>query len=146
MKEQIYAFIGIDPIVIDDHKVVLAQRGPEAEVEIGKWHIPGALVKTGERLEDAIKRSVREKTGLEVEPYFNNLENSFIRFYDNPSREPRYHDIAFSFLCKVVGGTIAPGPRMTDVRAFSVEEIEGLEIGFDHKQILFDGLKKLGLA
>lgn len=48
MKErQEFVYIGVDPIILEGDKVVLGQRAQGAEVEIGKWHIPGALVKVG---------------------------------------------------------------------------------------------------
>ncbi len=144
LKDQQFAFIGVDPIIVHEGKIVLAQRGEGSEVDIDKWHIPGALVKAGETLREALKRAVKEKTNLDIDLLIDGESfASFVKFYDTPTREPRYHDVAMSFLCKVVGGEMKPGPRMTDVKAFAIEEIETLEIGFDHKQIVLDGINKL---
>ncbi len=143
LKDQQFAFIGVDPIIVDNGKIVLARRGAEAEVHVGEWHIPGALVLAGETLSEALKRAIKEKTGLEIELLREEPMNSFVAFYDTPTREPRYHDVAMSFLCRVVGGQMKPGPRMTEVKAFTPNELKTLTIGFDHRQIVLDAVDKL---
>lgn len=102
-----------------------------------------SIGKSGETLADALKRSVKDKTGLEIELLTGEPYSSFVSFYDTPTREPRYHDVAMSFLCKVSGGTKVPGARMSDVKSFSEAEIEEIEIGFDHRQIIMDGIRRL---
>ena len=49
----------------DEPRVVLIQRGrPPMQ---GTWTLPGGRVERGEGLHDALRREVREETGLEVE-------------------------------------------------------------------------------
>ncbi len=142
MDGQIYSFVGVDPIVFtDDRKIILARRGSDAGAEVGKWHIPGALVKVGETLDVALQRAVLEKTNVQIEPFYAPLAKSFVAMYDGLDREPRYRDIALSFLCRYIGGNMHPGARMAEVRAFDVSELDRLDIGFDHRKILSDAVE-----
>ena len=67
-----------------------------------EFSFPGGLVEKGESLEEALKREVREETGLEVEP---------LRvFHATKYRHPRGgEDIGIYYVVKVVGGRIRLG-------------------------------------
>ncbi|MCR2822315.1 NUDIX domain-containing protein [Lederbergia panacisoli] len=53
-------------ILIKDNKVLLVQvnYGPNK----GLWMIPGGIVEPGESLEEAVKREIKEETGLVLNP------------------------------------------------------------------------------
>jgi 8-oxo-dGTP diphosphatase len=58
--------VGVSGVIRDDHGSVLLLRHrfwPE-----GSWGLPGGYARGGERLEDTLKREVREETGLEIQP------------------------------------------------------------------------------
>ena len=50
----------------DDGRVLLARRADEPSK--GKWDLPGGFLDEGEHPLDALRRELREETGLEVEP------------------------------------------------------------------------------
>jgi 8-oxo-dGTP diphosphatase len=50
---------------VDGPQVVLIRRG-QSPMQ-GHWSLPGGRVEWGERLEDAVRREVREETRLEVQ-------------------------------------------------------------------------------
>lgn len=52
-------------IVNSDGKILLQKRGDEGNR--GKWGLPGGAWEEGESAETAIKREVKEETGLDVE-------------------------------------------------------------------------------
>jgi ADP-ribose pyrophosphatase YjhB (NUDIX family) len=56
---------GVSGVIVRDGKVLLVKRGKEPYK--GCWSLPGGGVEPGESLRDAVKREVREETGLEVE-------------------------------------------------------------------------------
>lgn len=80
-------------ILINDGRVLLVRMRHG-----GKYQLPGGGVYVGERLEDALKREVREETGLRVEvgPLVDFTELFF--FYD-PSGKA-YHGLHFYYLCR----------------------------------------------
>ncbi len=142
MDKQVYSYIGVDPLVLtNDGRMILVLRGADAGAEVGKWHIPGALVRVNETLEQALKRAVKEKTNLDIQLWANSLQESFVGVYDAVDREPRYRDVALAYLCCIVGGRSRPGLRMQEVRAFTQQEVVGLDIGFDHKKIVLDAFR-----
>ncbi|NOY14908.1 MAG: NUDIX domain-containing protein [bacterium] len=62
-------YLAVDAVIFKKHKdklqVLLGKRG-KGIAGAGKWHVPGGHVKEGEKLTEAVKREVREETGLEI--------------------------------------------------------------------------------
>jgi ADP-ribose pyrophosphatase YjhB (NUDIX family) len=145
LGEQKYVYIGVDPVILDwDRKIILALRSKSLKAEPGKWHLPGGLAVAGERMETAVKRIAKTKTGLDIGFLINDsMVASFVGFYDDPKRDSRYHDVAHSFLCKIIGGEKSAGKDITEVRAFTPSEIDGLDIAFDHRSIIKDAVFRL---
>jgi len=57
--------IGVGAVVFKGDEALLIQRGkPPFE---GQWSVPGGKLKFGERLHDAVRREVREETGIEID-------------------------------------------------------------------------------
>ncbi len=56
--------IGVGAVVFRDEEVLLVKRGKPPFK--GEWSIPGGGLEFGERLEDAVRREVREETGIEI--------------------------------------------------------------------------------
>lgn len=89
------------------------RRGPILLVERGGnplkgyWSLPGGLVETGEKLEDAVRREILEETGLQIQPV-SRLE-IFERIMRDASGRAEYHYVLADYVCKVVGGTLRAG-------------------------------------
>ena len=85
--------------------MLLIERGKEPLK--GYWSLPGGALEVGERIEDGIRREVREETGLEVE--LLGIVEIFERVTRDEDGKAVYHFVLIDYLCRVTGGTLAAG-------------------------------------
>lgn len=79
------------------------------------WVFPGGRLNKGEPMEEALKKRVKEKTGLDVE----NLGSVFSKTY------PEKRDLlAIYFLCEVVDGKEKAGDKISELKWVSPEDVE----------------------
>ncbi|MHC1636891.1 MAG: NUDIX domain-containing protein [Candidatus Nezhaarchaeales archaeon] len=128
--------LAVDAVIIRKNgNIILVKRRPPYE---GHWALPGGFVEYGETVEDAVKREVKEETGLDVEI------KGLIGVYSKPDRDPRGHVVSIAYLVTEIGGELR-GSEETDIGEFSVIPDK---LAFDHNDILRDGLnlaKKMGI-
>ncbi len=123
--------VAVDAVVIGEDKSVLLVKRSNPPFK-DYWSLPGGFVEYGETAEEAVKREVREETGLEIKPI------KLIGVYSDPKRDPRGHVISIAFLAKVVGGKVTVSPETREIRRFRVLPAK---IAFDHLLIIKDALK-----
>ena len=90
---------------------MLVERGREPLK--GYWSLPGGLVETGERIEQALRREIFEETGLHIRPIRS--FDIFERIMLDASGRPEYHYVLVDFLCRVVGGELRAGDDVSRV-------------------------------
>jgi len=108
----------------DGDRILLVQRGNEPYK--GWWSLPGGGVETGERLEAAILREVREETGLEVE--IVQLATIFERLMPDAEGRCEYHYVLIDYECRVTGGHLQAGDDSAAVTWWPVEELGDIQL------------------
>jgi O-acetyl-ADP-ribose deacetylase (regulator of RNase III)/ADP-ribose pyrophosphatase YjhB (NUDIX family) len=123
-------FTTVDAIIeVDGGIVVIERSNPPFGLAI-----PGGFLDYGESLEDAVRREMKEETGLDL------LELKQFHTYSDPGRDPRFHTIATVFIAKAKGKPRA-GDDAASLKIIKLEEVKNLYFAFDHKKILEDYIK-----
>lgn len=86
--------VAVGAIVVKDGKVLLVRRGREPS--LGLWSLPGGAVKTGERLEEAVAREVKEECGIDVK--VEDVVEVVERIQADRDGRVQYHYVIVDFL------------------------------------------------
>jgi ADP-ribose pyrophosphatase YjhB (NUDIX family) len=122
----------VGAIVFVEGRILLVERGkPPLE---GFWSLPGGLVETGERLEDAVAREVSEETGLRVAA--ESLATVFERIMPDPEGCPEYHYVLVDFYCKVLGGDLRAGDDSRRAEWFDLSALAGLPMTSGTREVI----------
>ncbi|WP_457559841.1 NUDIX domain-containing protein [Caminibacter sp.] len=98
------------------------------------YALPGGFVDYGEKVEEALKREMKEETNLDV------TIEKLLGIYSNPKRDPRLHTASAVFVCHA--NTLPKaGDDAKEVEIVKLEEIPWSELVFDHVEILRNFLK-----
>ena len=119
-----HPLVGVGALILHRGRILMAQRGKEPLK--GWWSLPGGALETGELLSDAIRREVREETGLEVQP--RGVFEIFERIMRDPSGVPEYHYVLIDYLCRVTGGTLAAGDDVAAVEWVHRRDLANFQI------------------
>ncbi len=116
--------LGVGALILDGNRVLLVERGKEPLA--GYWSLPGGVVETGERLEDALAREVFEETGLEVST--DSIATVFERIMPDASGGCEYHYVLIDFYCTIRGGELRPGDDSKSVHWFEIDGLASLRM------------------
>ncbi len=99
-------------MVLRGDEVLLVERGREPLK--GYWSLPGGALEVGELAADAIRREVREETGLDVR--VDRLVQVFERIMRDAGGRPEYHFVLLDYLCEAVGGELRAGDDVSQAK------------------------------
>jgi ADP-ribose pyrophosphatase YjhB (NUDIX family) len=108
---------------ISRQKMLLVRRSDN-----GCWAVPGGYMEPGESVAEACTREVWEETGLHVQV------SRLIAVYSTPHKLLEYPDgnriqlVVLHFLAEPVGGNLRVSNETTELKYYSRNEIEDLDI------------------
>jgi mutator protein MutT len=115
--------VAVGAVILDAGRVLLVRRGQEPLK--GEWSLPGGAVETGETLQAALTREVREETALDI------VVGPVVEVLDSIRRDEdgraEYHYVIIDYACGIRAGTTttaAHGTDALDVQWVPVSELE----------------------
>lgn len=113
-----YVGIGCGAVIINDkNEALLVKRTTKSRNEAGFWSKPGGTVEFGEKVEDAVRREIKEELGVEIKLI------KFLGFTDHIIESEKQHWIALNFLAKIVRG------KPKNLEPDKIEEIKWFNLG-----------------
>jgi 8-oxo-dGTP diphosphatase len=96
--------------------------------------LPGGLVEKGESLKHALIREVKEEINLDVKIIKK------LGYYDEEGRDPRGPIHSTTYKCRIIGDTSRLKSRddAKEVMLFPIENLNEINLAFDHKEMLID--------
>lgn len=128
--------IPIFTIKDNDLKVALIKRSNWPYE--GKWALPGGFVEIDEPIENAAKRVLNNKTGVEEDVFMEQLYT-----FGQTDRDPRKRVITVSYFALVNSEKVnlRETDEVEDISWHSAYDLP--ELGFDHKEIVNYAIKRL---
>jgi mutator protein MutT len=116
--------VGVGAVIVDRNRVVLVKRAHEPLK--GEWSLPGGAVEVGETLVEAVRREVREETGLDVRigPVVEVLD----RIHRSDDGRVEFHYVLVDYLCAPASGTLAPCSDAADAHWVSVDDLQAYDL------------------
>jgi len=94
--KKVLPIVSVEALIVSDGGLLCLKRNNEPVK--GEWWFPGGRIRKGESLEEALRREIKEETGLELSSY--KLVNVYSRVF------PERHDMTIAYLCRCSPGKI----------------------------------------
>ena len=129
-------FVGVGAVVLAAQDIVLVKRRFEPLAD--EWSLPGGALELGETMTIGVAREIREETSLQVEvgPVINVLD----RIVRDDAGQVQYHYVLVDFLCRVVGGTLAPGSDVSQAVLAAPNALEEYRLTSKARAVITRGL------
>src|SRR5437764_12371670 len=116
--------VGVYAVIFNEEGVLLAHRR-----DIDWWNLPGGGMESGETVDEALCREVREETGLEVKV------ERLVGIYSKPQKQ----EVVLTFLCQVISGTLQSTEEIRESRYFAPDALPENTLP-KHRQRIEDAL------
>ena len=121
--------VGVAGVVIEDGRILLVRRGPNA-TRSGLWCIPCGYLDYGEDVREGAVREVAEETGLVVEV-------GDVLWVASNFHDPAKLTVGIWFEANVAGGVLRAGDDAVEAAFFDLEDLPPLAFETDTELIAF---------
>ncbi len=128
--------VGVGAVIVRDGKALIVKRAHEPRK--GEWSLPGGMLDLGESLTDAVRREVREETGLDVE--LGPIIETFDRVHRDAEGRIRYHFVIVDYVCWPIAGDAVAGSDAEAVAWVTADEVDAYGINAHAKAVILRGL------
>ena len=143
MKEGDFHLTVLGIIQRKDGKFLITKRVKTKAWAPGWWEVSGGAAMAGEESQDAIKREIREETGLDVSKAEGGLAYTYKRI--NPEEKDNYFVDVYRFTLDFAESDIVLQEGETDgYQLATLEEIQ--QIAKDGKFLHYDSIKEVFLG
>ena len=143
MKEGDFHLTVLGIIQRKDGKFLITKRVKTKASAPGWWEVSGGAAMAGEESQDAIKREIREETGLDVNQAEGGLAYTYKRI--NPEEKDNYFVDVYRFTLDFAESDIVLQEGETDgYQLATLEEIQ--QIAKDGKFLHYDSIKEVFLG
>lgn len=120
--------VTVGAIIEKESKILLVKRNSKPFRNY--WTFSGGHIEWGETALEAIRREVKEETGLDlIRPKFFIYDNEFFP-------KLNWHAIALIFYGKAKGKIKLQEKEVKEIRWFSKKDLSKIKLAFHHSQIL----------
>ena len=127
-----HPLVGAGALIHKDGRVfLLRRRWPPNE---GYWAFPGGLVETGESVQEAVLREVKEETGLEVR--LESLLDVVTDIHLDEQGRVKYHYILVDYAARPLSLRVTLNDESSSCGWFSPQEIRKIKVSRNTKDCL----------
>jgi nucleoside triphosphatase len=103
----------------------------------GQWTLPGGGIEEGERMEDALRREIREEVGIEV----TNVQPLFFKDGEHPKRSQdgtvqNIYSINLVFSCRMASQEVVLGDEFVEYQWVKKERLKDLDTNEETRHTL----------
>jgi len=112
--------VGCGALIINEkNQALFLKRTSKTGNMIGLWSQPGGAVKIGEKVEDAVKREIKEELDVGIEVI------KFLCFTEGSIEEGNQNWLSLNYLAKIIGGEVTnmEPEKHEEVKWFSLNDL-----------------------
>jgi 8-oxo-dGTP diphosphatase len=129
--------VGVGAVVVRNGRALIIRRAHEPRK--GEWSLPGGHLDLGESLIDAVRREVKEETGLDVHP--EAIVETFDRVHRDPDGRIRYHFVIIDYVCESPSGEAVAGSDAEAVAWVTAAELDAYGVNAHAAAVIRKGLE-----
>jgi 8-oxo-dGTP diphosphatase len=125
--------------VDDDGRALLVRRAHPPFA--GYWDLPGGFLEEGEHPLDALRRELREETGLEIEP--ERFLGVWTDWYTDGARDGATATLNLYWTARVVDGRAEAADDVSELRWFAPDELPARDaLAFTNVELVLDSWRR----